>query len=116
MKMNKKTRNVLVALAVAGTLASPQGMDYLVNGSYRTHQVGENFSTRVIHEYGDKIQVGNWSWPWGTVVSDDDKDGRLDRVRYTSLSRIPFAMEIDQDSEWFQNAQERYEILMKEYN
>ena len=109
--MKKIIKKTLVALAVAGALALPQGIDYMVNGSYESTRIGEN----VIHEYGDKIVVGGRYWPWGTKSFDYGKDGKLDRIESAALPRVPFSMEIEKDSELFRSAQEGYEKLMREY-
>jgi hypothetical protein len=110
--MGKTLRNVLRSIVIVGTLALPYGIDYLVNGPYEVSRVGEGLSQKVVHEYENKIVVGGWAFPWGSVWTDKGKDGSLDKVEYRGLSKFPAIVSFSKESFHLQRAQKEYSELL----
>lgn len=109
MSLVDKIKKALAGLAVVGTLALPQGIDYLVNGPYKVTQIGERLQKRVIHEYDNKIVVTGWTHPFGDMVVDYGKDGILDQYWLRSVpSGASFSIKIDPSSRLFQARQAKY--------
>lgn len=114
MTLKNKIRNAFIGLAVAGIYTSPQVIDYLVNGTYKVTQIGDGISKKVVHEYDDKIVVTGWAHPFGSMMIDEDKDGKLDEYWLRSVpARVPFNIKIDSSSILFRYRQAEYEILRK---
>ncbi len=112
--MKKTLKNVLRSVVIVGTLALPQGIDYLVNGPHETSIVGEGSSKKVVHEYENKIIVGDWAYPWGSLWIDEGKDGFLDKVEYRGLSaRAPAIVSFSKESFPLQRAQKEYSELRR---
>ena len=109
MTLVDKIKKALAGLAVVGTLALQQGVDYLVNGPYKVTQLGNGTSKRIFHEYEDKIVVTGWAHPFGSMMVDYGKDGSLDEYWLRSVpSRVPFNIKVDPSSRLFQARQEEY--------
>jgi len=116
MTLKDKIKKTLTGLAIVGSLALPQGLDYVINGPYKATQIGDGLTRRVIHEYNDKIVVTGWAHPWGSVMVDNNKDGNLDEYWFRSVpSRVIFNIKIDSLNMLFQARQEEYEKLQVEY-
>ncbi len=114
MMLKEKIKTTLGGLLTICALASPPLIDYLVNGSYRVTQIGEGLSRRVVHEYRDKIVIGSWAYPWGSVMIDNGKDGILDEYWFRGLSRVACNIKIEPSNWLFQTAQTEYEKLRGE--
>ena len=114
MALIDQIKKNLVGLAVVGTLASPQGIDYMVNGPFKVRQVGDGISKRIVHEYGDKIVVTGLAHPLDSIMVDYGKDGVLDEYWLRSApSRVPFNIKVDPSSKLFHSRQEEYAKLLK---
>ena len=104
--------NTVKGLAIVGLLALPQAINYVNNGSYEVSKVGEGISERIIHEDDDKIVVTNCFHPFGTVMTDEGKDGKLDRVEIHGALRSGFNVVFDSGSVQFRARQVEYERLI----
>ncbi len=114
MTLIDKIKKSLVGLAIVGTLALPQGIDYVVNGPYKVTQLGDGVSKRIVHEYDDKIVVTGWAHPFGSMMVDHGKDGILDEYWLRSVTpRVPFNIKIDPSNRLFQARQEEYANLRR---
>ncbi len=117
MTLKGKLKNTLIGLGIAGVLAAPQGLDYIVNGSYKITHIGEGSSIKNIIEYKDRVEVtGFWGYLMGRILVDKEKDGKLDNVYQKFMIRtIPWTQSYNEDNLIFKKAQLEYDDLMRIY-